>query len=211
MQRTGTTFKILFAIMILAIIVMIYILAGGRTPPVGKTSGLSAPDTTIERAADTDDTDAPARANGEFTDGLGQPDEVTNHTPDEFGAGIVSIETFNRDINNDGRPDRITRTRVENGTAHFYYEYKIELGTDGGMRDITPDGFRTTEGARCALQKLRFSFRPDFTVTKVSRNWRDSWDTPTPSTKTVFSMQGENLEISETQKLKSVCDVADLL
>ena len=66
-----------------------------------------------------------------FSDGLTRPDLVETYTMDETGSGVTKKEIFNLDINNDDFIDRITRTRHENGTAHFWYEYKIELNKNG--------------------------------------------------------------------------------
>ncbi|MCL1892567.1 MAG: hypothetical protein FWF97_04780 [Alphaproteobacteria bacterium] len=145
-----------------------------------------------------------------FDDGLGKPDSVRQFELDEFGTGIASIEVFIQDINNDSTMDKITRTRFENGTAHFYYDYKIELNLDGELTDITPNGFRTVEGADCSLQKLRFTFRPSFQVVKIGREWEDSWITPTVATKTVYNLEGDSLRIARTQALKKICDVREL-
>ncbi len=204
-HRMGILYKILMATMLVIIVILIYFLAGGRTPRIGTARSVTSPNLTSTEQVEIDEND------DAFSDGLGRPDAVSHNAADEFGAGVVSVETFNRDINDDGRPDRITRTRIENGTAHFHYEYKIEINGRDGFRDITPAGFRTTEGEPCALQKLRFSFRPDFHVTKVSRKWADSWDTSTPAEKTVYSIRDGNLEITETSQMKSICNVAELL
>ncbi len=203
-QRGSIGFNIMFAIMLVAIGVMLYILLGGKNPFVTSTN------TVVSPTAIVDDT-APSRdANGEFNDGLGVADAATAGELDEYGAGIASIDVFNRDINSDGRIDRITRTRVENGTDHFYYEYKLELNTKNGYMDITPDGFRTTEGAECALRKLRFVFRPVFKIDIISREWADTWLTPTMATKTTYTFQHGELNASDAQQMRVVCDVADL-
>ncbi len=204
-QRGSIAFNILMVIMVIIIAVLIYLLAGGRKNHIGNTFGIQSPSTqnTIN--------DAPAfMPNGEFSDGLGTPQTVTKGTLDETGGGITLTEVFEHDINNDGRPDRITRTRVENGTGHFYYEYKIELNSKNKMQNITPAGFRTTEGTDCALQKLQFRFKPDFHVTKISRKWRDTWQTPTMATKTTYTMVGDTLDVADIQQMKSVCDVSEL-
>lgn len=145
-----------------------------------------------------------------FADGLRMANHVTEYELDEFDSGTASEEVFNRDINGDGRTDRITRTRVENGTSHFYYDYKIELNQNGQMVDITPDGMRTTEGAECALQKIRFVFKPDFQIIKISRPWSESWTTPTLATKTVYGLVNNELRVASTTPLKTVCNVEDL-
>ena len=117
---------------------------------------------------------------------------------------------FRRDINNDGRPDRITRRRVENGTAHFTYEYTIELNIDDEFVDITPDGFNTVEGAQCALGKLRFVFTPAFQVIKISRPWNETWTTPTPAKKDTFSIIQNQIHHIDSAAMPTVCDVAEL-
>ncbi|MCL2748575.1 MAG: hypothetical protein FWE50_00685 [Alphaproteobacteria bacterium] len=148
--------------------------------------------------------------NYEFNDGLGNPDNIQRFELDEDGTGLASIETFNVDINGDGIKDKITKSRFENGTAHFHYDYKIELNLDGQFTDITPAGFRTVEGADCSLQKLRFSFYPDFQVIKISRDWEDTWVTPTMATKTIYRLKDNKLEIASTSALKKICNVSDL-
>jgi len=203
-QRGSIGFNIMFAIMLVAIGIMLYILLGGKNPFA------PSPNTIVSPAGIVDDA-APSRdANGEFNDGLGAPDAATTGELDEYGAGIAAIDVFNRDINSDGRIDRITRTRVENGTDHFYYEYKLELNTKNGYTDITPDGFRTTEGAECALRKLRFVFRPAFRVDTISREWSDTWITPTMATKTTYTFRHGELNASDAAQMRVVCDVADL-
>lgn len=206
-QRGGIAMNILLVLMLAVIGILIYMLANGGRFVIGRTSGVDSPvgaDTQISSGT------TPRAVTGEFSDGLGKPDSISQNSLDEFGAGIASVEIFNRDINGDGRADRITRTRVENGTPHFYYEYKIELNENGRYIDITPDGFRTTEGADCALQKLHFSFKPDFIVTKISRKWRDTWTTPTMATKTTYALHGNHLNITDSVQLKEICNVADL-
>jgi len=148
--------------------------------------------------------------NYEFNDGLGNPDQVQRFVSVEDDAELVSIETFDIDINNDGVKDRITKSRFENGTAHFYYEYKIELNLDEQFVDITPDEFRTIEGADCSLRKLRFVFYPSFQVIKISRTWEDTWITPTLATRTIYKLKNNKLEIASTSALKKICNVSDL-
>jgi hypothetical protein len=145
-----------------------------------------------------------------FNDGLGLPNSVINYRLDEYGEGLASIEIFNMDINGDNKPDRITRARHENGTSHFYYEYKIELSDGGKFANITPDGFRTVESADCSLQKLQFAFRPEFHVVKISRQWEESWTHPTMAVKTVYNIANDELKASQPRQMKSICNVADL-
>lgn len=148
--------------------------------------------------------------NTDFHDGLRMPNSVTEYELDDFGAGTASREIFNRDINGDGRNDRITRTLVENGTSHFYYDYKIEINQNGAMVDVTPPELRTIEGADCALQKIKFVFRPDFRIIKISRPWQDTWATPTMATETVYTIVGNRIGIATERPLKIICDVEEL-
>lgn len=148
--------------------------------------------------------------NYKFDDGLRNPDSTTSEPLDEFDAGIASREVFNIDINKDGKKDRITRTRVETGTDHFYFEYKIELNSNNRLVDITPKNFRTVEGADCALQKFRFSFAPEFQIVKISRPWQDSWVTPTTADRTVYTLSSEMLRASQPRPVSRVCNVSDL-
>jgi hypothetical protein len=146
----------------------------------------------------------------EFTDGLENPVSVHKFAPDEFGEGVVEVATFSYDIDGDGRPDKISRARRETGTAHFQYIYKVELNNGEKLINITPKDFFTVEGAECAHQKIQFSFKPDFSITKISRPMGEDWDTPTQSTKTVYTLWNNNLHIAETLEYKTVCDVAEL-
>ena len=202
-QSGNMILTILLIITFIIIAVLIYILAGGKIPQIGRTSGVQSPDMEI-RNVDTKQT------NGEFSDGLINPSFSETYPLDEFGTGISERQIFDIDINGDGNNDRITRTRNENGTSHFYYQYKIELNKNGKFVDITPDGFRTTEGAECALQKLQFKFNPEFRVIKISRDWENSWDTPTMATKTIYIFNNGSLAPTETNQMKIVCDVTSL-
>lgn len=208
-QQSGNMFfNILLIIMFVIIGVLIYILAGGPVPRLGRTGGVQSP-TNMEIPSTT-----PGRVisdnTGEFSDGLTNPDFIKTYPLDEFGAGVSERAVFDVDINSDGRIDRITRTRNENGTDHFYYEYKIELNQNGEYVDITPDGFRTTEGAECSLQKLQFVFRPEFRVIKISRDWSETWTTPTMARRTVYTMYNDGLTASAPTDLKVICNVVDL-
>jgi hypothetical protein len=148
--------------------------------------------------------------NYDFDDGLRNPASAQQPELDEFGEGIASIEIFEPDIDGDGANDRITKTRHENGTAHFYYEYKVELNADGGFKDITPQDFRTVEGSDCSLQKLRFVFIPSFQVVKIARDFEDTWITPAMAIKTIYKIDNGSLKTSRTQALKKICNVSDL-
>ncbi len=149
-------------------------------------------------------------SSNEFDDGLGTPTRIQRYKLDEFGAGVAERAEFEYDINNDGRPDLITRTRNETGTVHFEYVYKIELNDGEKLNDITPDGFYTIEGSDCARQKLQFSFEPDFSVTKIFRPLGDEWDTPTASQKQVFSIWNNRMHVVTDIEYKTVCDVSEL-
>lgn len=145
-----------------------------------------------------------------FNDGLGKTKDKIGYKPDETGTGVTRIETFSFDINSDGQDDKITRIRHENGTAHFWDEYTIEINENNRFRTITTDDFRTINGADCALQKLKFVFKPKFQVIKISRPWVDSWTTPSMATQTTYELINNKMVMVETKKLSSVCDVADL-
>ena len=207
-QQSGNIlFNVLLVIMFIIIAVLIYILAGGPVPEIGRTGGIQSPD--ISQSMDNAQNGSVSKS-GEFSDGLTNPDFSELYSLDEFGAGISERDIFDRDIDGDGQRDRITRTRNENGTPHFYYKYKIELNKNGEYVDITPDGFRTTEGAECALKKLQFIFRPEFRVIKISRNWDTSWDTPTMAQRVEYSFDNGQLRPGTPRDLKVICDVRDL-
>lgn len=209
-QQSGNVLlNVLLILMFIIIAVLIYILAGGPMPTFTKTpTGVQSPEMQF---SDNNNLDVVIAANtGEFSDGLTNPDFSEQYQLDEFGTGVTERDIFDVDINNDGRRDRITRTRNENGTAHFYYQYTIELNNNGDFVDITPAGFRTVEGAECALQKLQFVFRPEFRVIKISRDWDTSWDTPTPATRTVYTISNNQISAETSTPLKTICDVTDL-
>lgn len=145
-----------------------------------------------------------------FSDGLGMPDSKTEYPLNDLGEGTASIEIFNRDLNNDGVIDRISRIRQETGNAHSYYEYKIELRDKGAWRDITPDDFRTIEGADCSLQKLQFSFNPVLKVKKIARKFEESWNKPTVASGTIYQLQNNSLISTGKVSLDTVCDVKEL-
>lgn len=202
-NKGSTTLTVLLIVMLLIIGILIYFLAGGKIPENNK------PAIAVDSPNQTFDTDIPQRSST-FNDGLRNPNFSEQYELNEFGEGVASKEIFDIDINGDGHKDRITKTKNENGTPHFYYEYKIELNNKGTFVDITPNGFRTTEGVECALQKLQFIFNPEFRVIKISRNWEETWENPTIATKTVYAFSDGNLkEISKTET-KSVCDVSEL-
>ncbi len=203
-QSGNVTLNILLVIMLLIIAILIYILAGGEIPKINRSTGIQSPDMQTQQM-NTDQ-----QSTEEFSDGLVNPSFSEEYPLDEFGTGISERDIFDIDINADGLRDRITRTRNENGTSHFYYQYKIEINKNGDFIDITPEGFRTTEGTECSLQKLQFKFAPEFSVIKISRNWQDSWDTPTMATKTIYKFNNDALSVTDTQQLNTICDVKDL-
>ena len=204
-QESGNiTFNILLIIMFIIIAVLIYILAGGKIPKFTKNNtGVQSPEMPIVQPS-------VMQQSACFSDGLTKPDFSEQYPLNEFGEGVSERDIFDVDVNGDGQRDRITRTRNDNGTSHFYYQYKIELNKNGNFVDITPDGFRTTEGSECALQKLQFKQTPEFSITKISRKWQDSWDTPTMAEKTVYKLDGDKLVASNPIPMKIVCNVEDL-
>lgn len=202
-QSGSTVLNILLVIMFIIIAILIYILAGGKTPTTKRVTGTQSPNIITSEKETNQNTDT-------FSDGLSKPVFSEKYKLDEMGSGISERDIFDIDINGDGLVDRITRTKNENGTSHFYYEYIIELNKNGKFVNITPDGFRTTEGAECSLQKLRFNFKPEFRVEKISRDWSQSWDTPTMATKTTYIFNDGNLKQTESIPLKIICDVKNL-
>ncbi len=206
-KSRGTWLVVLIVIVFLILGFMAYTFMTNRSPKS---------DTQTTPYIETEQASAPRRAqphdagNYPFDDGLKNPGSTTEYKLDEFGAGIASRDMWNIDINNDGLRDRITRDHIENGTDHYYDEYKIELNTSAGFIDITPAGFRTVEGADCALQKLRFTLAPSFQVTKISREWSETWDTPTPAVRTVYKLVGDELQTISSRQLRTICNVSDL-
>lgn len=201
-QNGNIALHIMSALAIGAIIVLGYILWSKNASKEQKTTSeyIPQPEQIIPKY----------QPNKIFFDGLESPRESAKYELDDMGAGIASADVYYQDINGDGVQDRITKTRNENGTAHYWEDYKIELNQNGRWRDITPEGFRTTEGAECSLKKIQFTFEPEFKVVKISRPWRDSWTTPSMATKTVYTIQDNELVAESTQKVGEVCDVAEL-
>lgn len=200
-EKGSAILTILLIIMVVVIGFLIYLLAGGNIPKTTKTVGVESPTMEIS----TKKTE-----NEQFSDGLTNLVSSKKFNLNEFGEGIAEQNIYEYDINNDGKKDRITRTRNENGTPHFYYEYKIELNKNGSFVDITPEGFRTTEGAECALQKLQFVFKPDFKVIKISRDWKDSWDTPSLAIQTTYNFSDGKIISTSEKELQTICDVSEL-
>ena len=146
----------------------------------------------------------------ELSDGLINPDSVTQYPLDEFGTGISEKSIYYIDINKDNKPDRITKTFIETGNAHSYYEYKIELNQNGKFVDITPENFRTVNGADCDLQQIQFVFKPKFKVILISREIGDTWNDTTVAQKQTFQISENKLQKTETKTLRKVCDVKEL-
>ena len=195
--------SILLIITLLIIIGLVYFLLKGEGPTTTKTTAIESPDQQTNNRYEFEQYEG-------FDDGLRNPSYSEKYQLDELGEGIASKDIFNIDINSDGLNDRITKTKHENATSHSYYEYKIELNKNGNFIDITPDGFRTTEGADCALQKIRFVFKPKFEIIKISRKWQDSWETPTMATKTTYNIKNDSITQTNKQTLQKICDVAEL-
>ncbi|MBO5740325.1 MAG: hypothetical protein J6R52_04670 [Alphaproteobacteria bacterium] len=201
-QCGGIKLNMLLIVLMGALMATGYMLWNQKSESMGTNFSAGSPQ--IQRPPQQENVNTP------FTDGLIQAISIKKHEPDETGAGVTSTEIFAVDINNDGSLDRITKTHHESGTAHFWDEYKIELNQKGKYRNITPNGFRTTVGAECALQKLQFVFKPKFYVVKISRSWRDSWDTPSMATRTIYTIQNNKLIAGQPEQLESVCDVTEL-
>lgn len=203
LQRGGIMMNLALIFVFVIIGALMMTLVKDKNKNTGKTIGIASPSITQKQTEKT-------TKNAVFTDNLGTPDKITRGTLDEFGAGIESVSEFNRDINQDGKMDRITRTHVATGNDHDYDEYKIELNTNGSMVNITPKGFRTTHGADCALRLIQFHFEPTFGATIISRPFVDTWDTPSVATKTLYKINGNQIIHDNTNQLSSVCDVSSL-
>lgn len=196
-QRGSIGFNAVFIVLLVAIGVLGYMLwnRNHRTDDI-HGFGASTPDVIQNTSV--------------FTDGLTSPTTTTRDTTDDTGMGITETSVFYHDINGDGVKDRIIRSHHENGTAHEWDEYRVELANGANWRDITPDGFRTTTGAECSLQKLQFIFAPRFAVIKISRPWVDTWDTPSSATKTIYELYENQLVPTATTDMGVICDVSEL-
>ena len=145
-----------------------------------------------------------------FSDGLKNPDSVTQYPLDEFGIGTSEKSVYYIDVNQDKTPDRITKTLIETGNAHSYYEYKIELNIDGKYINITPKNLRTVNGTDCDLQQIQFVFKPKFKVILISRELGNTWNEPTPAYKQVFNIVNNKIESGKQMPLRKICDVKEL-
>lgn len=203
MNAQKKSFGLIFAtiLMVILIIVLIFLLVRRNNAPVEKSDGIMSPviSNQVKSGADV------------FSDGLVNPESSHPGRLDEYGVGIAQTDIFSIDINDDGIPDKITRVRHENGTDHFYFEYQIQVNIDGQMVNVIDENLRTTEGAECALQKIKFQFKPTFQVIKVSRPWVDSWNTPSMATATTYNFVDGKLVPTNVSKLKVICDVAQLM
>ena len=207
-ESGSIAFNVIMATLLVAICVLSYMLITGRGGRnTTRTIGLDAP------AANSQHTTAPATETvdtEDFNDGLGRPNATTTYPLDEFGAGVGMRAVFFADINRDGTPDRITRTEINSGTAHASTRYTIEIATDNGYTDITPQGFDTAEGADCALRKIRITLAPRFQVVRISRPMGATWDAPTTPVKEVFSLSNNQIVRTGAVELPATCDVAEL-
>ncbi|MDR0741675.1 MAG: hypothetical protein LBF28_02785 [Rickettsiales bacterium] len=195
----------LIIVLLIAIGAFVYVFFHGK-----KDANFPRPENIIIKEPSAKTAKRVWNGNYEFDDGLRNPSSATKYQWDEVGAGLAGIEIFNIDINNGGGRDRITRSKYENGTSHFYYEYKIELNANGKLTDITPNDFRTIEGAECSLQKLRFVFSPVFQIIKISRDWEESWATPTAARRTIYTLSENELKPAHAMRLGKICNVSDL-
>jgi hypothetical protein len=179
-----------------------------RRQAVAIYEGLARPQQAVSAPPEDATNIFPVRGDLDFDDGLRNPVSREQFVLEEFEVGVSLAEIYV--VETGGQRVRITKTRHENGTPHFHYEYRIELAAGDNFRDITPDGFRTIEGADCSLQKLRFTFIPALRVTKISRPWQDTWISPTTANRTVYSLDGGQLRPSAPVQLEKVCDVSGL-
>ncbi|MCM1294068.1 MAG: hypothetical protein NC311_00705 [Muribaculaceae bacterium] len=205
-EQTTSHARIIFVVIILVIIgVLMYILTTqekkqSANTNIAVTSPINIPDNNADIAIDFDS----------FNDGLHNPGNAQENAPDEYGVGITSVRVYMHDLNRDGRMDRITRTHIENGTSHFTNTYKIEIATVDGFIDITPPDMQTIESADCALQKLRFSFTPLFSIEKIGREMGDDYTTPTMAYRSIYRLENNQMvEISKTS-MREICDVSEL-
>lgn len=211
-ENGSVIFNVVMATLLVAIGVLTYMLITGHgNQKTVHTIGTENPTATVgdpDQAKDI--TIASDAADDEFNDGLGRASTRTIYQLDEFGAGVGARDIFIADINNDGNPDRITRTTINSGTAHTSTQYTIEIAADDGYRDITPPEFNTIESADCALRKIRIKLTPRFQVIRISRPMGDTWDTPTVPVKEVFSLSNNQIIRTGAVELPAICDVAEL-
>ena len=152
----------------------------------------------------------PMETENSFSDGLKNPSSVSTYTLDDDDVGITEKSTYLIDINGDNKKDRITKSFFDNGNAHSYYEYKIELNKNGKYLDITPNNLRTVNGADCDLQQVKFVFNPEFKVIMIYRNMGDTLVDPTMAKRRMYSFDNGKLNASADKDLRVVCDVKEL-
>lgn len=152
---------------------------------------------------------APVAKNG-FSDGLPTPDSIITHKLDEFGMGPSVKYIYYIDINKDGKPDKITKTLIETGNAHSYYEYTLAIKQGDEYIDITPNNFATINGEPCDLQQIQFGFVPQFRVKLIYRELGDSWLQPTVAKQKIFLLNDNELKTYTETELRPVCDVKEL-
>lgn len=145
-----------------------------------------------------------------FFDGLKDPVSETSYQLDEYEPGISKKSVYMVDINNDNKPDRITKSFFENWNAHSYYEYKVELNKNGKYVDITPKGLRTNSGADCDLQQVQFVFKPKFRIVMIYRALGTTWNEPTMAKKRTYRLSDDKLNAEDDKPLRFVCDVKEL-
>lgn len=145
-----------------------------------------------------------------FSDGLGEPDSIINYPVEEFEPGPAKKFVYHIDINNDGEPDKISKTFIETFNAHSYYTYQIELKIGNKYKDITPEGLHTSSGADCDLRLVKFDFKPNFRITIISREFGDSYADTAMATKQTFNISNNKIEETNKIKLREVCDVKEL-
>lgn len=145
-----------------------------------------------------------------FSDGLKNPDSVTTYQLGEFDIGISKKYVYMIDINQDGKNDRITKIYFENGNAHSYYKYTIELNNGKIYTDITPTNLQTTNGADCDLRQIQFKFNPKFQITVIGREMGDTWVEPTMAYIQNYVIKNNKLVASQKTKLREICDVKEL-
>lgn len=146
-----------------------------------------------------------------FSDGLPKPDTVINYTLDDFDTGPSKKYVYYIDIDKNGTLDKITKTFIETGNAHSYYEYTIEIKKDNDYINITPDNFNTINGAECDLQQIQFTFVPQFMVKLIHRELgEESWNQPTTAKQKTFILNDTNWKTYAETELRPVCDVKEL-
>ena len=140
-----------------------------------------------------------------FSDGLPEPNKTEIFDLSDEHYGVERIDTFYIDINDNQKPDTITKGRFITGTAHAYTCYNITL--DDGTK---LDELRTIEGADCILQAYKFSFDP-FTIVKATRQPGNDYIEPTKAKLETFKTNHNKLDKVSEKNYNAVCDVRSLL